>query len=126
MGILSKRSFFASPSPNTPPESFGEDETGAKPAIAHTERTVSPRRAGWQLPRGKDGDTAMALFAASEGNTGVEDPEEERKLERKIDFMILPYLAVYVPRYPHLQAQVIGVPLISTDATLSSISTRQL
>ncbi|KAI4165222.1 MAG: hypothetical protein LQ342_001090 [Letrouitia transgressa] len=94
MGILSKRGFFASSSPNTSPQPFGEDETGAKPAIAHTERAISPRRIGWQLPRGGDGDTAMTLFAASEGNTEIGDPEEEKKLERKIDFMILPYLAV--------------------------------
>lgn len=126
MGILSKRGFFASSSPNTSPQPFGEDETGAKPAIAHTERAISPRRIGWQLPRGGDGDTAMTLFAASEGNTEIGDPEEEKKLERKIDFMILPYLAVYVSRYSHLQARIIDVPLIGTDATLSFISTRQL
>ncbi|KAL9043797.1 MAG: hypothetical protein Q9214_003028, partial [Letrouitia sp. 1 TL-2023] len=110
MGILSKRSFFASPSPSTSSQPFGKDETGTEPAIAHKERAVSPRRTGGQLPRGGDGDTAMTLFAASEGNTEIEDSEEERKLERKIDFMILPYLAVYVSRYPHLQARVIEVP----------------
>ncbi|KAL9609244.1 MAG: hypothetical protein Q9167_005979, partial [Letrouitia subvulpina] len=94
MGFWSKRSLFGSSSPNTSSQPLGEDETGAKPAIAHEERVLSPQRTGWQLPHGGDGDTAMTLFAAFEGDTEIGDPKEEKKLERKIDFMILPYLAV--------------------------------
>ncbi|KAI9926330.1 hypothetical protein AWENTII_007117 [Aspergillus wentii] len=40
-----------------------------------------------------NGDTALALFA-QDGLQGPIDPEEERKLVWKIDWMILPFLAV--------------------------------
>ncbi|EOD52727.1 putative mfs allantoate protein [Neofusicoccum parvum UCRNP2] len=47
----------------------------------------------WNLSRG-DGDTATALFRDPAEVHEPIDPEEERRLVRKIDYMILPYLAV--------------------------------
>ncbi|KAJ2998935.1 hypothetical protein NUW58_g164 [Xylaria curta] len=61
-------------------------------STAHRERTsaVSP------LPQdvARDVDVAMALFDSPEQIHAPIDPVEEQKLVRKIDFMILPYLAV--------------------------------
>ncbi|GAW26393.1 putative MFS allantoate transporter [Rosellinia necatrix] len=42
----------------------------------------------------RDVDVAMALFDSPEQIHEALDPSEERRLVRKIDFMILPYLAV--------------------------------
>jgi hypothetical protein len=41
-----------------------------------------------------DGDTALALFNNPDELHKAIDPRQERALQRKIDFMILPYLAV--------------------------------
>ncbi|KAL8952099.1 MAG: hypothetical protein Q9222_001967 [Ikaeria aurantiellina] len=55
---------------------------------------VPPTKTGWKVSRAGDGDTAMALFSDPNEVHELVDPVEARKLERKIDFMILPYLAV--------------------------------
>ncbi|KAL8714123.1 MAG: hypothetical protein Q9220_001851 [cf. Caloplaca sp. 1 TL-2023] len=65
----------------------------AKAEVAHDEN-VPPTKAGWKVSRAGDGDTAMALFSDPDEVHELVDPDEARKLERKIDFMILPYLAV--------------------------------
>ena len=41
-----------------------------------------------------DGDVALALFSSPDDAKEPIDPLEEKKVVRKIDFMILPYLAV--------------------------------
>lgn len=41
-----------------------------------------------------DGDVALALFSSPDDAKEAYDPIEEKKVVRKIDFMILPYLAV--------------------------------
>lgn len=43
---------------------------------------------------GQDVDVAMALFDHPDQIHEPRDPGEERRLVRKIDFMVLPYLAV--------------------------------
>lgn len=93
MGFLSRK---AAPvandvSSSTPPEL----ETGLKPSAIYTE-TLSPQSTlpKLQADRTGDGDTALALFADPSELHAAISPEEERKLQRKIDFMILPYLAV--------------------------------
>ena len=49
---------------------------------------------GFKLNKAGEGDEALALFA-NVGDVHEEiDPEEEKKVVRKIDLMILPYLAV--------------------------------
>ncbi|EMR68193.1 putative mfs allantoate protein [Eutypa lata UCREL1] len=59
--------------------------------IEHQETTAPPKLKN--IPS-RDLDVAMALFDTPEQIHEPRDPEEERKLVRKIDFMILPYLAV--------------------------------
>ncbi|KAL8943398.1 MAG: hypothetical protein Q9216_001107 [Gyalolechia sp. 2 TL-2023] len=68
-------------------------KSGEKSTIAH-EEAQSYRRAGGKVSRAGDGDTAMALFDTPDQVNEVIDSKERRRLERKIDFMILPYLAV--------------------------------
>ena len=48
----------------------------------------------WKLNKAGDGDAAMALFNSPNELHEPIDPLEEKKLVRKIDLMILPYLAV--------------------------------
>ncbi|WPH02557.1 Hypothetical protein R9X50_00542200 [Acrodontium crateriforme] len=48
----------------------------------------------WNVSRSGHGDVAMVLFNSPNELHEPIDPLEERKLVRKIDFMILPYLAV--------------------------------
>ncbi|KAH9884054.1 putative MFS allantoate transporter [Xylariomycetidae sp. FL2044] len=61
-------------------------------ATEHHEHRAAPLKAAESLSR--DVDVAMALFDTPEQVNQPRDPEEERKLVRKIDLMILPYLAV--------------------------------
>lgn len=63
-----------------------------EPTITHAESSVS--RSKWKSAKSKDGDAAMALFDDPDELHEEIDPEEARKILRKIDFMILPYLAV--------------------------------
>ncbi|KAL9581281.1 MAG: hypothetical protein Q9212_003990 [Teloschistes hypoglaucus] len=72
------------------PSTKGDD---IKPPITYNEG-LSPQKAGWQVSRAGDGDTAMAIFSTPDEVHEPIDPDEARRLERKIDFMILPYLAV--------------------------------
>jgi hypothetical protein len=62
------------------------------PTIIHNESPqVEP---GWKKAKQIDGDTAMTLFDDPDELHESIDPEEAAKVLRKIDFMILPYLAV--------------------------------
>lgn len=86
--------------PNTAKESMSDpqyfssnDGDGNKIAVSH-EEMESRRRADWKTSHSGDGDTAMALFDTPDQVDEPIDPKERRRLERKIDFMILPYLAV--------------------------------
>lgn len=84
-----------------------------KPSVIQEERHRDPK-AGWKVSKTGDGDTAMALFDNPDEVDEILDPEEERKLVRKIDFMILPCLMVcycffYIdkvclPRTPNIPA----------------------
>lgn len=44
--------------------------------------------------KGQDGDVALALFANADDLSEPIDPEEEKKLIRKVDLIILPLIAV--------------------------------
>ncbi|KAI4248754.1 MAG: hypothetical protein LQ352_005818 [Teloschistes flavicans] len=72
------------------PSKTGDD---IRPSVTHDEG-LPPQKAGWQVFRAGDGDTAMAIFSTPDEVHEPIDPDEARRLERKIDFMILPYLAV--------------------------------
>jgi hypothetical protein len=62
------------------------------PTISHAES--SQEHANFKTAKNADGDTAMALFDDPDELHEEVDPDEARKLLWKIDFMILPYLAV--------------------------------
>jgi hypothetical protein len=63
-----------------------------EPTVTHEETTTAQSK--WKLAQSADGDTAMTLFSDPDELHEPIDPEEERKLLWRIDFMILPYLAV--------------------------------
>lgn len=62
------------------------------PTISHTESGQTHPK--WKSAQVVDGDVAMALFDNPDELHEEIDPVEARKLLWKIDFMILPYLAV--------------------------------
>lgn len=64
--------------------------------ITHQESTTSRTWLGgkWGSTKPREGDTAMALFNDPDELHEEIDPADERKILWKIDFMILPYLAV--------------------------------
>ncbi|KAI9930070.1 hypothetical protein MW887_011880 [Aspergillus wentii] len=76
--------------PEPHPGSKGNEEEG--PTIAHEESSQAPSK--WKMGKSADGDTAMALFDDPDELHEDVDPAEARSLLWKIDFMILPYLAV--------------------------------
>ncbi|KAL0257033.1 hypothetical protein SLS55_007843 [Diplodia seriata] len=85
----------ATPSPiDTSNPASNSDNT--KDGVSH-EEVISPTSTAtaskWTFSRG-DGDTAAALFREPGEIHEPRDPEEEKRLVRKIDYMILPYLAV--------------------------------
>ena len=61
-------------------------------SIIHAENNQAHSK--WESVKAADGDTAMALFDYPDELHEEIDPVEARKLLWKIDFMILPYLAV--------------------------------
>lgn len=66
------------------------------PKIVHEEGNANQPWAKWKwsTAKSKDADTAMALFDDPNELHEEIDPAEARRLLWKIDFMILPYLAV--------------------------------
>lgn len=61
----------------------------------HNETAATTQRLSkWKVSKAGDGDVAMGLFTSPDEVHEPIDPEEEKKLVRKIDFMIIPYLAV--------------------------------
>ncbi|OJJ48428.1 hypothetical protein ASPZODRAFT_1594647 [Penicilliopsis zonata CBS 506.65] len=63
------------------------------PSVIHEESSQATI-SGLKMAKAVDGDTAMALFNDMDELHEAVDPEEEKRVLRKIDFMILPYLAV--------------------------------
>lgn len=76
--------------------STSADKTGPKDteeaSVTHRETNREPSK--WKVSKTGDGDAAMALFSDPNEVHEPIDPKEEKKLIRKIDFMILPYLSV--------------------------------
>jgi hypothetical protein len=75
-------------------------EAGDGPNTEHAE-TLSPAPTSVTAPQkwalsahASDGDTALALFSLPDDLQEVISRQDEARLQRKIDFMILPYLAV--------------------------------
>lgn len=69
-----------------------KDET--KQEVIHQENVAPEEHSKWKVSKTGDGDVAMALFHSPTEIHEPIDPVEEKRLVRKIDFMILPYLAV--------------------------------
>lgn len=105
-------------SPAKPPWDAGKDE---EPVIAHQENVTTETI--WTPPTPEaGGDTAEALFDNASPEPYTED--EERRLVRKIDFMIIPYLAVcyaffYIDKTTLSYAAIFGIRedlnLVGTD-----------
>ena len=80
---------------NPAPSPLSHHDSEEKPTLVHGE-TLPSKSVDWKTSRAGDGDTAMALFDTPDEVGEVVEPKELRRLERKIDAMILPYLAVSV------------------------------
>ena len=68
-----------------------------KPSVQHADDVVLPPTTSRRFKlsaKSTDGDVALKLFSDPDELHEPIGPDEERKLIRKIDFMILPYLAV--------------------------------
>jgi hypothetical protein len=95
--MMAKSVRSSSPAINQSPPSSQDVELGdAKQEIVHTEtknESLAPHHK-WKVSATGGGDTAMALFNSPTDVRETIDPDEERKLVRKIDWMILPYLSV--------------------------------
>ena len=74
-------------------DAMAKDAEIGQPEIVHQESNVPSEALQKGLPS-RDLDVAMALFDRPEQIHEPRDPVAERKLVRKIDLMILPYLAV--------------------------------
>lgn len=94
---------------NVPPEpAYGSKASiGEVPIVSHAENNEEDPK--FKAVKNKDGDTAMALFNDPDELHEEVDPAEARKLLWKIDFMILPYLAVC---YAFFYIDKVGVSLI--------------
>jgi hypothetical protein len=63
--------------------------------FSHRENTEDNNRySKWKLSKKGHGDVALALFGSPDEVHEPIEPDEEKKLVRKVDLMILPYLAV--------------------------------
>ena len=73
-----------------------EKEHGLKSGTVHNEiPNLPPTSKGWKFSsKSDDGDVALKLFTDMDDLHEAVDPAEEARLVRKIDLMILPYLAV--------------------------------
>lgn len=122
--------------PATPSSSDAPNNDNAKDSAIHQE-VISPTSTAtaskWKFSRG-DGDTAAALFSEPGEIHEPYDPDEEKRLVRKIDYMILPYLAVcyaffYIDKTTLSYAAIFGIRedlnLVGTQYNwLSSTTTR--
>ncbi|OQN99475.1 hypothetical protein B0A48_14453 [Cryoendolithus antarcticus] len=137
MGLF-KRSTGAAPdtiSPHTPDSQStsptrSNDEKDLE--AIHSEHTTSAPQSKWKLSaKSGDGDVAMALFGSPDELHEPISHEEERRVKRKIDWMILPYLAVcyaffYIDKTTLSYAAIFGIredlKLVGTEYSwLSSI-----
>lgn len=82
----------ASPTPSTPPKESLDPESAIHAETKPGHDTSSHSK--WKVSRSGDGDVAMSLFNSPDELHEPISPEEDARVKRKIDFMILPYLAV--------------------------------
>lgn len=71
------------------------DSSDDKEVHVHDEVKLPPTTSKWKFSsKSADGDVALKLFSNPDEMNEPIDPEEERRLIRKVDFMILPLIAV--------------------------------
>ena len=96
MRIFSSKPAPAEPQPDKITPQTSDLEASGKATTAHTETLTNVSTLQkWHLSsKAADGDTALVLFANPDELHEAISPADQAKLQRKIDFMILPYLAV--------------------------------
>ncbi|KAF2164094.1 hypothetical protein M409DRAFT_25441 [Zasmidium cellare ATCC 36951] len=92
MGLFKRGSSAPANTDNISPNSSSPERQLDKVDAIHQETTEHESK--WQISKAGTGDAAMALFTSPTELHEPIDPLEEKKLVRKIDLMILPYLAV--------------------------------
>ena len=87
---------FSRPADGTLPSIESHERNGKDTITSHHNDTASTTGAShkFKLNKAGEGDVAMGLFASPDEIHEPIDPKAERKVIRKIDFMILPYIAV--------------------------------
>ena len=96
MGLFKRSTATAAnsqPSPTSPDRTSDHGKNGKEPHRSEAAPTTA-MGTGFILNRAGEGDEALALFSNVNDVHEEIDPAEEKKVVRKIDFMILPYLAV--------------------------------
>jgi hypothetical protein len=98
-----------SPAPSTPPKESLDPE-----AVIHAETKQPTSKSKWKVSRSGDGDVAMSLFNSPDELHEPISPEEDARVKRKVDWMILPYLAVcyvffYVDKTTLSYAAIFGI-----------------
>lgn len=68
------------------------DHSDDKVSITHQETASIEHVSKWKFPKSGGGDVAQALFNSPDEVAEPIDPAEEKRVVRKIDMMILPYL----------------------------------
>ncbi|CAJ2513865.1 Uu.00g019840.m01.CDS01 [Anthostomella pinea] len=135
MGIFKRTNIHAdditpsSISPERIEHGYGKD--GEEIVHAETASGTEQQQSRWKVSKAGDGDTAMALFSSPAEIREPIDPLEEKKVVRKVDMMILPYLAVcyaffYIDKTTLSYAAIFGIQddlnLVGTEYSwLSSI-----
>lgn len=77
----------------SPPSDESNDKDSISPQHHDTASTTGASHK-FKVNKAGEGDVAMKLFSSPDEVHEPIDPQEERKVVRKIDFMILPYIAV--------------------------------
>src|ERR1700753_1767292 len=80
--------------PTASPEEKKDSEAIAIENGPQPTSSLPPAMRKWKISRTGGGDTAMALFESPSDVDVPQDPDEIRRLVRKIDLMILPCIAV--------------------------------
>lgn len=136
MGLFSPKASAGHPASDTISPHTSDIEAGAKATVDHAETlTTTSTHPKWHLSsKTADGDTALTLFANPDDLHEVISATDEARLQRKIDFMILPYLAVcyaffYIDKTTLSYAAIFGIRddlhLVGTEYSwLSSMSVR--
>ena len=98
-----------SPKPSTPAKESLDPETAI-----HAETKQPTTKSKWKVSRSGDGDVAMSLFNSPDELHEPISPEEDARVKRKVDWMILPYLAVcyvffYVDKTTLSYAAIFGI-----------------